>query len=234
MKYNDSYSIAEKINGWANEIKAKPSLTESDIEEMKSHLYDSCEALVKQGLSEEEAFIVARLRMGDSPELDEAFNEANQPVMQMRRSLYILAGVLVYFAAYFFILTTSKLMLLLLLQSETGVIEAVSWISRYLVSWHFIFLLFLVSIYFLEAKTIAFLERFKFPPKITVVLLVFVVVIALVDHSLFPVIKTEMSSVPAIRSNVIQYYNYFELTFPFLMCLGFILIYFKYHKKTKV
>jgi hypothetical protein len=234
MEYNGCYSITEKVNDWAEGLKAKPSFTESDIEEMKGHLFDSCKSLMLKGLSEEEAFILAKLRMGDSPELDEAFKEANQPVLQMRRSLYILAGVLVYFAAYFFILSTSKLLLLLLLQGESGANEAVSWISRYLVTWHFIFLLFLVSIYFLEAKTIAFLERFKFPPKITVVLIAFVVVIALVDHSLLPEVKNMMKDVPLFRSNLIQNYNYFELTFPFLMWLGFVLIYFKYYKKTKV
>lgn len=228
------FNFTDQVNDWAESLKARPSLTESDIEEMKCHLYDSCEALMEKGLREEEAFILAKMRMGDSPELDEAFREANQPVIQMRRSLYILAGVLVYFASYFFILSTSMLLLILLLKGGTGANEAVNWVSRYLITWHFIFLIFLVSIYFLEAITVAFLERFRFPPKITVVLLAFVIVIALLEHSLLPMVKTEMSNVPVIRSKLMQYYNYFELTFPFLMFLGFIFIYSKYYKKTKV
>ncbi len=234
MEQKSSFNIEEEVNSWAGSLKDKPVLTESDVEEMKNHLYDSCEALMEKGLSEEEAFMVAKMRMGDSPELDEAFREANQPVIQMRRSMYILAGVLVYFASYFFILSTSMLLLILLLQGETEVTGAVNWISRYLVTWHFILLIFLVSIYFLEAKTVAFLERFKLPPKITVILLVFVVVMALADHSLLPVVKNMMKDDPALMSNIIHYYGYFELTFPFLMCLGFIFIYSKYYKKTKV
>lgn len=234
MEFNGSFNFADQVNDWAESLKARPSLTESDIEELKCHLYDSCESLMEKGLSEEEAFILAKMRMGDSPELDEAFREANQPVIQMRRSLYILAGVLVYFASYFFILSTSMLLLIVLLEGGTGANEAVNWVSRYLITWHFVFLIFLVSIYFLEAITVAFLERFRFPPKITVVLLVFVVVMALADHSLLPVVKNMMKEVSALRSNILQYYNYFELTFPFLMCLGFIFIYSKYYKKTKV
>lgn len=234
MEYNGRFNIADQVNDWAESLKARPSLTESDIEEMKCHLFDSCEALMEKGLSEEEAFVLAKMRMGDSPELDEAFMEANQPVLQMRRSLYILAGVLVYFAAYYFILSTSKLLLILLLQMETGANEAVKWVSRYLVTWHFVFLVFLITIYFLETKTVAFLERLKFPPKITVVLLILVFAIALVDHSLLPMVKTEMINTPVIRSNLMHNYIYFERTFPFLMCLGFVFIYFKYYKKTKV
>ena len=234
MEYNGSYDLTEMVNDWAAGLKDKPALSESDIEEMKAHLYDSCESLMQKGLSEDEAFMVAKKRMGGSPELDEAYSQANQPVLQMRRSLYILAGVLVYFAAYYFILSTSKLLLLLLLHVETGAEEAVDWVLRYLVTGHFILLLFLASIYFLENITVAFLERLKFPPKTTVVLLVFVVVLALANHSLLPVVKSQMSSVPVLRSSIIQYNNYFELTFPFLVGLGFVFIYFKYHKKTKV
>jgi hypothetical protein len=234
MEVNNSYNLTEKVNDWAESLRTRPTLTESDVEEMKSHLYDSFEALMEKGLSEEEAFILAKMRMGDSPGLDEAFREANQPVIQMRRSLSILAGVLVYFAAYFFILSTSKLLLILLLQMETGANEAVLWVSRYLVTWHFIFLLALLSIYFLENKTVVFLERVNFSPKNTVIFLAGVIVIALVEQSLLPVVKNMMDDVPVSRSNLLHYYNYFQLTFPFLMCMGFIFIYSKYYKKTKV
>ena len=105
MGQGHSFNLEEEVNNWAEVLKAKPTLTESDVEEIKSHFYDSIDSLLEKGLNEKEAFVLAKLRIGESYELDEAFKEANQPVIQMRRSVLILGGVLVYFMAYHFICT---------------------------------------------------------------------------------------------------------------------------------
>ncbi|MFW5831850.1 MAG: permease prefix domain 1-containing protein [Prolixibacteraceae bacterium] len=233
MNNKTTFNLENEVDAWADKLKTKPNLTESDVEEMKSHLYDSVDALRDKGLNEKEAFVLARFRLGDSHELDEAYKEANQPVIQMRRSLLILAGVLVYFMAYYFILSTSKLLAIVLLKTGTGGIESIEWVSRYLITWHFIVALFFAGLFFFEQKTILFLENAKLKPKLALLFLGLTAFLAAADTVLFPEVKRNLG--PSIPLKDILYHHYinFEFSFPLLIGICFVVIYYRYYKKTK-
>ena len=232
MNNKTAFNLENEVNAWADTLKAKPDLTDSDVEEMKSHLYDSIDALQEKGLNEKEAFVLARVRMGDSYELDEAYKEANQPVIQMRRSLLILAGVLVYFMTYYFILSSSKVLAIILLKTGAGGVEAIEWVSRYLISWHFILVLFFASLFFWETRIISFIENINFKPKGSILFLLVTGFFAIADTSLYPILK-KMIDNDTVRSHIYHRYIYFDFSFPFLMGICFVLIYYRYYKKAK-
>lgn len=233
MESITGFDLQRNIAGWIIKIQSEPAVTEADAEELKSHLLEIIDNLKAAGLDEEEAFWVASRRLGNSTDWGEEYRQENNPVIQMRRSLIILAGVLAYFICYYFILSTSKLLFITLLFSDIGGHMAAEWVLRYLVSWHFAVLLFLISILFLEKKTISFIESIKLKPKHTVILLLTTVVLSITDTCLFPIVKNMISDNHPLRSQLIHFYINFDFSFPLLISLGFIFIYFRYYKKAK-
>ena len=63
------FNLGQSVNNHVSQIKQQGSLTDSDAQELTAHLYDATDDLKKHGLSEEEAFIVARKRIGSKEEL---------------------------------------------------------------------------------------------------------------------------------------------------------------------
>ena len=95
MERNKEFNIQDQKGYWESKIKSIPSINESDSEELKSHLLDSIDQLKDTGLNDEEAFWVASRRIGTTVDWEEDYSSANTQVIQMRRSILILAGVLV-------------------------------------------------------------------------------------------------------------------------------------------
>lgn len=232
MSQNNTFNLEAQINQWLDKNRRNPSFTASDLEELKSHLYEIIDSLTENGLDEEEAFLVAKMLLDIDSEVDKEYKESNKPIIQMRRSLLILAGVLVYFMLYYFILSTSKLLIISLRLSDVSKSVSIEWVSRYLLTWHFGIVVFFASLYFLESKIINFIEKLKLKPKGTIVLLAITALLAIIDTFLYPFVKNMLERNKPILSILFQNYNYFDFSFPFVIGVGFIFIYYKYHKKS--
>lgn len=230
---NVEFDLQEQINNWVSSLRSVSSITESDTEELKNHLLDLIDELKDAGLDYEEAFWVASKRMGNCFELEAVYREVNSPIIQMRRSLIILAGVLAYFLIYYFLLFSSKLLLIILLITETDGYAAIRWVTRYLEGTHLLFILFAISIYFLENRTIVFIENIKMKPKHTVFLLVTAIAFGIIDTYLLPISKNIMRKGVPIENQFYDTYFYFNYSFPLVICICFVILYFKYFKKAK-
>lgn len=233
MERDNEFNIQEQIDHWVGKIKSEPSFTESDSQELKSHLLDSIDQLKDTGLNDEEAFWVASRRIGTTVDWEEDYSQANNQVIQIRRSVLILAGVLVYFCLYYFIESTSKLLFIILLSEDINGYLAVNWVSRYLIGAHIVIIMIVASIYFMEKKTISFIENVKMKPKYTLLLLFITIIFSITDTCLFPVVKNLLSQDNPLRSHLIHIYLYLNYSFPLIICVSFIFLYFKYYRKTK-
>jgi hypothetical protein len=227
---NIEFNLQDQINNWVNSL---PSATESDAEELKIHLLYLIDELKEAGLDNEEAFWVASRRMGNCFELESAYNEANNSIIQMQKSLVILAGVLAYFLLYYFLLFSSKLLLIILLISETDGHAVIRWVTRYLEGAHFLFIIFALSIYFLENRTIRFIKNIKMRPKHMVLLLATAIGFGIIDTYLLPISKNIMRKGAPIESQFYNIYFYFKYSFPLMICISFVVLYFKYFRKAK-
>ena len=74
MESNNEFNLQEQIDHWLSKIKSEPSITESDSEELKSHLLDSIDKLKYSGLNDEEAFWVASRRIGTTVDWEEDYS----------------------------------------------------------------------------------------------------------------------------------------------------------------
>jgi len=227
------FNLKEQVDIWIKKLKSDPSITEADAEELQGHLMDLIDQLKEKGLDDDEAFLIASRRLGTTADWGDDFRIVNNPILQMRRSVIIMGGVLLYFLIYFFILSSSKLLFVFLLNKEVTGYIAVQWISRYLITMHFIFILLFTSIMILEKKVVTFIEEIKLKPKHTIVLLLATFVFAIVNSCFSPVIRNMLNNDRLFIDRFYHIYKYFDFSFPLIICLGFIVIYFKYYKIAK-
>jgi hypothetical protein len=229
----DQFDLQEHIKQWKSRVKAEPCISEFDMEELHDHLQNIINELQKIGLKDDEAFIIAVKRLDFKYDYREEFGNVNKEVFQMRRSLIIMAGVLIYFLVYYFIFFTSQLLFIGIINIGINIDEAIEWVFRYIITWHFISLLFFVSIYFFERKTVIFLEGIKFKPLHAITYLLITLLFFLINSCLLPFTNSLIGENVPLRSNFIHIYTIFDYSFPLLICICFIIIYFKYYKMTK-
>jgi hypothetical protein len=234
MENNSDFNLQERIVLWINDLNSKPYITEADSEELRTHLFDIIDDLKKAGLDEEEAFIIASRRLGSISDLEPNYQEVNNPVHQMRKSLIILAGVLVYFLLYFFFLSSSKLLLIGLISLEIDNITTIIWVKRYLATSHFVIIILIASIYFLENLTVKFIENINLKLWHSILLLISTIVLGISDTCLLPITKNFIRNGIPMENHFYDMYFYFNYSFPLLICSSFVILYFKYFKKTKI
>lgn len=238
MEQDVSFDLERNIANWFNNIKVEPSITESDAEELRSHLLDQIDHLKEAGLDDEEAFLIATKRLSVSDDLVEEYRQSNNHLIQMRNSLLILGGVLVFFLLFYFIETFSKILFIAVYSfsdaKEYKEYLAFNWFQRSLITWHFITLLILVSIFLFDMRTIRLIEKIKVKPKYSIFLLLVAILVELLGIGAHSIVKAQLKGNDYLLDKFIHLDIYFGISFPILICLGFILIYYKYHKKSKI
>ncbi len=182
IESNIGFNIQNQIDIWIGKIKSEPSITEADSEELRSHFLDMIDQLKEKGFDDEEAFWIASRRMGTASDWAEEYREINSPILQIRTSALIMAGVLVYFLFYFFIQFSSKLILSISLYEGVNGFKALNWISRYLLGSKIIVILTIASIFFLEKKVMSIIENVNFKPGHTILLLIATFIFAIFKH----------------------------------------------------
>jgi len=90
------YSLELAIENWRNELLAQESILSENIEELEDHLRMSISQLVKHGLSEDEAFLIASKRIGASSNLNVEFEKINSVALWVQRLRWMLLGILLF------------------------------------------------------------------------------------------------------------------------------------------
>jgi hypothetical protein len=88
------FTVEQAVENWKNELRQKQTVMESDIEELESHLRDEMERLKSLGLSEQEAFLIAVRRIGDTTQMAAEFAKVNTAAIWKTRFLWMVVGIL--------------------------------------------------------------------------------------------------------------------------------------------
>jgi len=94
MEKPTSFDLNQAIHQWRESLADSPALGGGDVEELETHLRDSVLNLQARGLSLEEAFLVARQRLGPPPELQQEFGKLNGRRVWLDRAVWMLLGVM--------------------------------------------------------------------------------------------------------------------------------------------
>ncbi len=223
-------NVPEQATLWAEQFKADSTFTVSDVEELKDHLIDLTEDLIEAGLNEEEAFRIASTRLGDISILKNEFEEVNSPVIQMRKTILVLSGVLTFFLLYFFMISSTRLLVLVLHQLKEDPVWNFGLVFSYVTTFHLFIIAFTLFFYFYGKKGVTKLERLKIKPRHTFLLFSGIIILASIDLWFRELIRAfEFSN---YTSHLYSLFDYLGYTFPLVVIICFIVLYKKYYLTT--
>lgn len=89
---SSNFNLQQSVDDYIGLIKKQGSLTNSDAIELTAHLYDATEALQRNNLTEEEAFMIARKRLGHAEVLTQEYGKVNTTVAMNKTWAYLFLG----------------------------------------------------------------------------------------------------------------------------------------------
>jgi hypothetical protein len=111
------FELESAIRRWRAELQQLPALSGANVDELEGHLRDAIAALQNQSLNEEEAFWLARRRLGTPEQLEREFRPINRGHIWQQRTLWMVAGYLIISAVTSLIISVVRLILVVGLQA---------------------------------------------------------------------------------------------------------------------
>jgi len=102
------FDLNEKISTWRSNLAQSQALGSSDIDELESHLREEIESLKCIKLSDEEAFLIATYRLGDTARLSDEYAKINLGKRFRQNVSWMITGILTYLLAAHFATAISK------------------------------------------------------------------------------------------------------------------------------
>ncbi len=96
MERQPRFDLTTATEAWLDQLRQRGTLTDDDVQELHTHVLDSIEPLKATGLSEEEAFWVARHRLGSAEVVSAEFGKIQRPFAVRREPVVFLLGALVF------------------------------------------------------------------------------------------------------------------------------------------
>ncbi len=92
METTTPFELNQAIQQWRENLGQSPAFRSENLYELETHLRDAIETLQGGGLSDEEAFLIAAKRIGNSSQLETEFAKQNSRSIWLDRALWILLG----------------------------------------------------------------------------------------------------------------------------------------------
>ncbi len=102
------FDLNQEITKWRNNLTRSETLGESDVDELEGHLREEVGSLKGSKLSDEEAFLVAAYRLGDTARLSDEYAKINRGKRFRQNVSWMIAGILTYLLATHFDAAVSK------------------------------------------------------------------------------------------------------------------------------
>ena len=220
------------IDLWVNQLRSIPSLTTSNSEELKSHLLDMMDHLKADGLDDEEAFWIASRRMGDISMLKNDFDELNVPVIQMRKIILGLSGILAYFLLYYIMILLSRLLLIELFYLNADPAKIVNYVVCFLVGYHFMFFFSTGYLYFFNKEIVPGIESLRIKPVHTYWLFAIIICLAVTNFHFRNIIIETFNEHLLYITHYRETVGYLSYSFPLTITVCFVLLYRKYFSIT--
>lgn len=228
MRNETTFNLNTQASIWADQLRSDPSFTFSDAEELKSHLLDISTELAAHGLSEQEAFVVASSRLGVLSSLKDEYYETNLPVIQLRKTVLVLSGVLLFFLLYFFMLFSSSMLYLALFDNGVNMYLSAEFVKYYLIGYQILFVLSIIYLYFSGNHITGQIDKLSIKPLHTVWLFTGILILAVSNHWLRQVIEAIPDPHGYVYYRMLVFDDRFGNIFALIIIIGFILLYKKH------
>lgn len=152
---SSGFNLQQSINHYISLIQNQGSLTGSDAAELTAHLFDATDALKQQGLSEEEAFIIACKRLGSEAVLTEEYSKVNTSVKTNKIWAYLLIGFNLFYAIPALAFTAIAAFYVLVYRALNASVKSTCIITAF----HFLFIALVFYIVKNKRKISYFIEK---------------------------------------------------------------------------
>jgi len=88
------FELESSIVHWKLGLQGHGAMSVSQAAELETHLRDSIASLQADGLSEEEAFLIAKYRLGSAPSLQTEYRKVHSQQLWLHRTLLMIGGYL--------------------------------------------------------------------------------------------------------------------------------------------
>jgi hypothetical protein len=86
------FNLENTISEWKRRVQQAESVTQDNVDELEEHLREAISGFIQKGLTEEEAFQVASMRLGEHAVLSKEYGKVNGTTVWRRRILWMLFG----------------------------------------------------------------------------------------------------------------------------------------------
>ena len=86
------FDVENAIHAWKQKGQRAENVTQADMEELEEHLRESISHFVGKGLTEQEAFLVASIRLGEPAVLSDEYAKVNGSTVLLRRVHWMVFG----------------------------------------------------------------------------------------------------------------------------------------------
>lgn len=232
MQTSDGFDIAQKIQQWKSNLMASDAMTERDCTDLEVNLLDRMDDYQSKGLDQEDAFYLAVKNLGGKTDWEHEFSSTNHAIIQVKKTLGLIGGVLIFFFVQYFILVLDKSIVLALVKLAVEP-DSINAFSRIFLQAICLFTVFgLISLIIKEKRFIMLIGKSRFTPKTSTILLLCTVGLAIIDRLYYPSIRKLITD-DSLPYDIFNSFLLFEYAFPLIISIGFVLIYRKYYKESK-
>ena len=225
MSTTVGFNLEQRLNEFESRILSSPEITPRDSQDLKVHLLDCFDHYKAKGLDDEEAFLLALNKMGNT--------DAYKAIVQVKRALGFLGGVFIYFLLYSLILVFDKALLWAggRLHIKT---EILFQYNRYFLQVIYLLtILGIVALVMREGWFLGIISKINLPPKKVLILFVLIIFLAIADRILEMLVKGLLKYDMRNYIRIEHSFTWFEYLFPLIFASGFLIIYIRYFKETK-
>lgn len=96
MENRTQFSLEKEIKQWRSEFSNSSSFSDDNVEELETHLLDEISALNEKGLTYEEAFWIAKNRIGSTSVLQQEYKKVNKSLDLYNKIIPYVKGTLIF------------------------------------------------------------------------------------------------------------------------------------------
>ncbi|WP_167604974.1 permease prefix domain 1-containing protein [Maribellus sediminis] len=238
MESSNVFNLQEAIDDWLKTNTDHLNITDDDKEEMLDHFRSTINELMKQGLSEEEAFAVAKIRFGGSDNWGDDFKQVSTDNFQVKKVITFFFGIMIYFIINLAILLFINLIYIGL--NRFGVSSTAFNLKTTQQIFYVVYIAIPVIMFLLfryRDKVLPYLKSKQL--SIGKLLWAFIILLVVLagERFTYPLIRKVLEPMENWRGILSQYrllQRDFQFYFPILIVISFIILYLLYRKKNYV
>lgn len=228
-----SFDLDAALNNWVNINCSGDDLTPGDIKEIREHMAYTINKLVNEnGLNEEEALAVAKIRFGGKDVWAEEMQAANDKNFQFKKIIILFIGVFAFVLGNHLVLCLDKILFISLHHFSISGDTILKTQKAFINFVYFSLILFLVAAFYMHKPAFALLRKINFSMLTTIIFILLVFGSVLAEWYLVTKVNSATQDY-GLKGNFFRTERNFKDLSLLIGGIGYIFLFFRYRKVMK-